>query len=65
MRINEAIDEPAVIERILTHLGLQADCGRLTAHARAHALQEGPAFAAVRENMAFEIRCSYSHCKEQ
>ena len=35
MRINEAIDEPAVIERILTHLGLQADCGRTTALAGA------------------------------
>ena len=65
MQIIAAIAESAVIEQILTHLGLQADCGRLTAHARAHALQEGPAFAAVRENMAFEIRCSYRHWKEQ
>jgi len=36
-----------VIEKILTHLGLQADCGRMTAPARGHAPQEGLALASA------------------
>jgi len=36
-----------VIEKILTHLGLQADCGRMSAPARGHAPQEGLALASA------------------
>ena len=39
--------EPPVIERILTHLGLPADCGRVTAPARGHAPPEGLAPASA------------------
>ena len=41
LKIIAAILEQPVIEKILTHLGLQADCGRMTAPARGHAPQEG------------------------
>jgi len=37
LKIIAAILEQPVIEKILTHLGLQADCGRMTAPARGHA----------------------------
>ena len=47
LKIIAAILESAVIERILTHLGLQADCGRMTAPARGHASQEGLAPASA------------------
>jgi len=36
-----------VIEKILTHLGQQADCGRMTAPARGHAPQEGLVLASA------------------
>jgi len=41
LKIIAAILEQPIIEKILTHLGLQADCGRMTAPARGHAPQEG------------------------
>ena len=34
LKIIAAIREQPLIEKILTHLGLQADCGRVTALAR-------------------------------
>ena len=46
LKIIAAILE-VVIEKILTHLGLQADCGRMTAPARGHAPQEGLAPASA------------------
>ena len=50
LKIIAAILEQPVIEKILTHLGLQADCGRRSAPARGHALQEG--FAPASANAA-------------
>ena len=47
LKIVAAILEQPVIEKILTHLGLQADCGRMTAPARGHAPQEGLAPASA------------------
>jgi len=47
LKIIAAILEQPVIEKILTHLGLQADCGRMTAPARGHAPQEGFALASA------------------
>jgi len=47
LKIIAAILEQPVIEKILTHLGLQADCGRMTAPARGHAPQEGLALASA------------------
>ena len=47
LKIIAAIMEQPVIEKILTHLGLQADCGRMTAPARGHAPQEGLALASA------------------
>jgi len=47
LKIIAAILESAVIERNLTHLGLQADCGRMTAPARGHTPQEGLALASA------------------
>ena len=41
LKIIAAIMEQPVIEKILTHLGLQADCGRRSAPARGPAPQEG------------------------
>jgi len=45
LEIIAAILEQPVIEKILTHLGLQADCGRRSAPARGPAPQEGFALA--------------------
>ena len=47
LKIIAAIFEAAVIERILTHLGLHADCGRRTAPARGPTPQEGLALASA------------------
>jgi len=46
LKIIAAIMEQPVIEKILTHLGLQADCGRRSAPARGPAPQEGAAACA-------------------
>ena len=47
LKIIAAILEQPVIEKILTHLGLQADCGRRSAPARGPAPQEGLAPASA------------------
>ena len=47
LKIIAAILEQPVIEKILTHLGLQADCGRRSAPARGLAPQEGFALASA------------------
>ena len=47
LNILAAILEQPVIEKILTHLGLQADCGRWSAPARGPAPQEGFALASA------------------
>jgi len=47
LRIIAAIMEQPVIEKILTHLGPQADGGRMTEPARGHAPQEGLALASA------------------
>jgi len=47
LKIIVAILEQPVIEKILMHLSLQADCGRMTAPARGHAPQEGLALASA------------------
>jgi len=47
LKIIAAIMEQPVIEKVLTPLGLQADCGRMTAPARGHAPQEGLALASA------------------
>ena len=47
LKIIAAILEQPVIEKILTHLGLQADCGRRSAPAHGHAPQEGLALASA------------------
>jgi len=41
LKIIAAILEQPVIGQMLTHLGLQADCGRMTALARGHAPSRG------------------------
>ena len=41
LKIIAAILEQPVIEKILTHLGLQADCGRMTAPAAGMRLRRG------------------------
>ena len=47
LKIIAAILEQPVIEKILTHLGLQADCGRRSAPARGPAPQEEFALASA------------------
>ena len=47
LKIIAAIMEQPVIEKILPHLGLQADCGRGSAPARGPAPQEGFALASA------------------
>ena len=47
LKIIAAILEQPVIEKILTHLGLQADCGRRSALARGPAPQQGFALASA------------------
>ena len=47
LKIIAAILEQPVIEKILTHLGLQADCGRRSTPARGPAPQEGFALASA------------------
>ena len=48
-----------VIERILTHLGLQADWGRMTAPARGHTPQEGLAPASASAARRVVRRCGH------
>ena len=47
LKIIAAILEQPVSEKILTHLGLQADCGRMTTPACGHAPQQGLAPASA------------------
>ena len=47
LKIIAAIMEQPVIEKILTHLSLQADCGRWSAPARGPAPQAGLALASA------------------
>jgi len=54
LEIISAIMEQPVIEKTLTHLGLQADCGRRRAPARGPAPQEG--FALASANAACKAR---------
>ena len=54
LKIIAAIMEQPVIEKILTHLGLQADCGRRSEPARGPAPQEG--FALASANAACKAR---------
>ena len=54
LKIIAATLEQPVIEKILTHLGLQADCGRRSAPARGPAPQEE--FALASANAACKAR---------
>ena len=57
-KIIAAILEQPVIEKILTHLGLQTDCGRRSAPARGPAPQEGLAPAGASAAREAVHRCA-------
>jgi hypothetical protein len=59
LKIIAAILEQSVIEKILTYLGLQADCGRGSAPARGPAPQEGFALASASAVCKTKHRLSY------
>ena len=61
LKIIAAILEQPVIEKILTHLGLQADCGRRSAPARGPAPQEG--FALASANVACKAVRRHAHLR--